>query len=105
MEYATLKGVLDEVWSVAYSPDGKTLASGSKEIGVCLWDMGTHMKKATLRGHTGYVWCVAYSPDGKTLASGSVDNTIKLWAKVSARPPVAWACASATSPVAPCWKS
>jgi len=65
--------------SVAFSPDGKTLASGSGED-IQLWDVATGKEQATLQeGHNGYVRSVAYSPDGKTLASGSDDMTIKLW--------------------------
>ena len=67
------------VSSVAYSPDGKTLASGSSDNTIKLWDVKTGKEQATLEGHTDAVFSVAYSPDGKTLASGSVDKTIKLW--------------------------
>jgi WD40 repeat protein len=75
----TLKGHTDWVFSVAYSPDGKTLASGSIDKTITLWDVTTGKERATLKGHTVGVLSVAYSPDGKTLASGSRDLTIKLW--------------------------
>src|SRR6516162_4943192 len=78
-ERATLKGHTEVVTSVAYSPDGKTLASGSRDKTIKLWEVATGKEQATLKGHTGEVWSVAYSPDGKTLASGSWDATIKLW--------------------------
>src|ERR1700681_3160439 len=77
---ATLKGHTDRVISVAYSPDGKTLASGSSDTTIKLWDVATGKEKATLSGHTNHVGDVVFSPDGKTLASGSEDQTIKLWA-------------------------
>jgi WD40 repeat protein len=75
----TLKGHTEFVRSVAYSPDGKTLASGSGDQTIKLWDMVTGKEQATLKGHTELVLSVAFSPDSKTLASGSGDQTIKLW--------------------------
>ena len=69
----------NRVTSVAFSPDGKTLASGSWDKTVRLWDVDTRTLKATLEGHTDYVYCVAFSPDGKLLASGSEDYSIRLW--------------------------
>src|SRR5438309_1868007 len=76
---ATLQGHKSMVFSVAYSPDGKTLASGSNDATIRLWDVATGKERATLQGHKDLVRSVAYSPDGKTLASGSNDATIRLW--------------------------
>jgi len=67
------------VRSAAFSPDGKTLASGSGDKTIKLWEVATGRELRTLSGHTYYVNSVAFSPDGKTLASGSDDRTIKLW--------------------------
>ena len=64
--------------SVAFSPDGKTLAVGNGDETVRLWDVTTHRTIAVLRGHIGLV-TVAFSPDGKLLAVGNYDGTIKLW--------------------------
>jgi WD40 repeat protein len=75
----TLKGHTQLVRSVAFSPDGKTMASSSGDNTIKLWDVVSHSEIATLRGHTKLVRSVAFSPDGKTLASASSDSTIKLW--------------------------
>ena len=76
---ATLEGHTRDVGSVSFSPDGSTLASGSRDNTVKLWDVATRQNIATLEGHTSEVWSVSFSPDGSTLASGSHDNTVKLW--------------------------
>ena len=66
------------VSSVAFSPDGKTLASGGWNGTVRLWELGSGQERTTFR-HTQAVSSVAFSPDGTTLASGSGDHTIRLW--------------------------
>ena len=74
------QGTHGRCMSVAFSPDGKTLASGSVDRTIKLWDVATGKELATLtRSTLPRVYSVAFSPDGKTLASGSWDNTIKLW--------------------------
>jgi hypothetical protein len=73
-------GHSDPVAAVAFSPDGKTLASGSQDNTIKLWEAATGQLIRTLSGHTDPVTSVAFSPDGKTLASGSADqHTMKLW--------------------------
>jgi WD40 repeat protein len=82
----TLDGHRFEVYSVAFSPDGKTLVSAGgyfsvdlKPGEIMLWDVETGKLRDSFKGHTGGVWSVAYSPDGKMLASGSADKTLRLW--------------------------
>ena len=78
-EQLTCKAHGDVVRSLAFSPSGKTLASGSRDATIKLWNMPAGRKLATLQSHAGGIWSLAFSPDGKTLVSGSMDRTIKLW--------------------------
>jgi len=82
--WASLIHVMEDhtgwVRSVAFSPDGKRVVSGSKDKTIRIWDAQTgHPVLEPLEGHTGWVWSVAFSPDGKRVVSGSSDNTICIW--------------------------
>ncbi|MEG4072189.1 serine/threonine-protein kinase [Microcoleus sp. Pol14C2] len=75
----TLVGHSNAVTSVAFSPDGATLASGSEDKTIEMWKLETGKRWYTLTGHSDWVTCVAFSPDGATLASGGRDKTIQIW--------------------------
>jgi hypothetical protein len=77
----TLTGHTDSVLSVAFSPDGQTLASGSGDETIKPRNVETGQKRFSYTEHTGSVTSVAFSPDRQTLASGSLDQTIKIWGK------------------------
>ena len=68
-----------EIFSIAFSPDGKTVGSGSYDKTIKLWNVKNGDKIVTLKGHSGSVLSIAFSPDGKVIGSGSYDKTIKLW--------------------------
>ena len=74
------------VSSVSFSPDGATLASGSWDGTVQLWDVVTGEPIATLGGRESSGSSVSFSPDGATLASGSLDGTVRLWAVATGEP-------------------
>ncbi len=84
----TLIGHTDDIPSIAFSPDSRTLASGSKDKTIRLWDVNTGQHKQTFTDQDwiddqfeeeGRVWKVAFSPDGRTLASGMWRGPIHLW--------------------------
>jgi len=82
----TLAGHTDRVFGLAFSPDGRLLASGSgrgpsdvSDFVVKVWDIASGSEVHTLQGHSGDVHAVAFAPDGTLVASASTDNTVRVW--------------------------
>lgn len=75
----TVSGRGKVVTSIAFSPDGKTLAAGTSPKTAELWDAGMGTQKRILTARKGKFSSLAFSPDGKTLASGGDDGTLNLW--------------------------
>jgi hypothetical protein len=75
----TLSGHKSGISAVAYSPDGRRVASGGQDRAVKVWDLRTGQEILNLEGHTSAVYAVAFNPDGRRLASTGGDATVKLW--------------------------
>jgi WD40 repeat protein len=75
----TLRGHFSRVWTIAFSPNGQLLASGSDDQTIRLWNVQDGTCLMVLQGHTGGVTSVRFSPNGQMLASASEDSSIRLW--------------------------
>jgi len=84
----TLRGHTDQVLCIAYSSDGRRLASASNDSTVKLWEMTNGEELLTLKGHTPPVLAVAFSPDGQRIASTSIDRKVRLWEATKATPEI-----------------
>ena len=75
----TFQGHSSKLWSVAFSPDGQTIASSSDDQTVKLWELETIRCIRTVQGYNNWIWAAALSPDGEQLASASEDGKLRLW--------------------------
>ncbi|MCI0464163.1 MAG: WD40 repeat domain-containing protein [Gemmataceae bacterium] len=78
-ELFTLAGHTETVTAVAFSADGKFLATSSADQTARLWEVAQGQEVLMLKGHTEAVTCLAFSPDGRRLATGSADRTVRVW--------------------------
>ncbi len=78
-EVVTLRGHTQLSVALAFSPDGKRLATGGSEGLARLWDVANGQELIALRGHTDVINSVAFSADGRTLVSSAADDSVRLW--------------------------
>ena len=76
-------GHSDNVFAVAWSPDGQYIASGSRDTTVRVWHAATGICEYIYRGHSYSLLSVAWSPDGRRVASGDTGGTVRVWEALS----------------------
>ncbi len=81
----TLRGHLWPVYSVAFSPDGQRIVTGSLDKRAKVWEAASGRELLTLKGHSDGINSVAFSPDGQRIVTGSRDHTAKVWEPASGR--------------------
>src|SRR5262245_49045558 len=83
--FRALEGHTSSVMSLAFSPDGKSLATSSRDKTIRLWNVQSGRLDRALAEHTADVYAVRFSPRGDVLASGSGDATVRLWDRQSGK--------------------
>lgn len=78
-ELCELRYPVAAVHSVAFSPDGLSIATGGADESVRIWDARTGQERSAFKGHTGFIQTLAFSPDGRRLVSGGDDHTVRVW--------------------------
>src|SRR5262245_46980846 len=78
-QIAELDGQKQAIFALAFSPDGKTLAAGSIDSTIILWDIASHKQIALLQGHTAQIGAIGFTADGATLYSSSYDRSVRAW--------------------------
>jgi len=86
LHLTTLRGHLETVFSVAFSPDGQQIVTGSKDATAKVWEAASGKLLVTLKGHRAAVNAAAFSPDGRRIVTGSFDNTARVWEAASGQP-------------------
>jgi WD40 repeat protein/serine/threonine protein kinase len=86
--WSVLRGHRENVFAVAFSPDGRRLASAGADLdgSIRIWDVAKKEQVRLLPGHVDEIFALAFSPDGKVLASGSKDGTVRLWETTNWKP-------------------
>jgi WD40 repeat protein len=85
LDLRTLHGHGGAVRSVAFSPDGQRIVTGSLDGTAKTWEAASGKELVTFKGHRGGIWSVAFAPDGQRIATGSEDATVKVWDSTSGK--------------------
>jgi WD40 repeat protein/tRNA A-37 threonylcarbamoyl transferase component Bud32 len=85
LELKALRGHSGAIYSVAVSPDGMRIVTGSKDRTAKVWDAASGAEIVALNGHSGSIQSAAFSPDGQQIVTGSADGTAKVWDAVSGK--------------------